>query len=74
MRDPWEEEAANDLKALIKRAGATYAELVAALSAEGVEMTTAGLTKKLHRGAFTHAFYLRCAEILRRRPRSTARG
>jgi len=74
MRDPWEEEASNDLKALIKRAGVTYAELVAALSAEGVEMTAAGLTKKLHRGAFSHAFYLQCAHVLQRRSRSQVRG
>ncbi len=72
MRDPWEEKAANDLKAQIKHAGVTYAQLVALLSAEGVELSAPGLTKKLYRGAFSYAFYLRCGEILRTRQRGTA--
>lgn len=63
MRDIWEEDASNELKARIKRAGLSYAELAQALSAAGEPVTVPALTKKLHRGAFSHAFFLRCAAL-----------
>jgi hypothetical protein len=64
MKDPWEQRAANELKAQIKRAGFAYADLAAKLSAQDMPMTAHGLAKKLHRGAFSYAFFLRCLDIL----------
>lgn len=64
MRDPWEQQAANELKAQIKRAGLGYADLAERLSAQHTPISAHGLAKKLHRGAFSYAFYLRCVDIL----------
>lgn len=64
MRDPWEQQAANELKAQIKRAGLGYADLAERLSAQDTPISAHGLAKKLHRGAFSYAFYLRCVDIL----------
>lgn len=64
MRDPWEQQAANELKAQIKRAGLGYADLAEKLSAQDMPISAQGLTKKLARGAFSYAFFLRCVEIL----------
>jgi hypothetical protein len=64
MRDHWEQQAANHLKAQIKRAGLAYADLAAQLSARDMPITAHGLAKKLHRGAFSYAFFLRCVDIL----------
>ena len=64
MKDLWEQQAANELKAEIKRSGFAYADLAAKLSAQDMPMTAHGLAKKLHRGAFSYAFFLRCLVIL----------
>jgi hypothetical protein len=63
-RDLWEQSAANELKAQIKRAGLGYADLAEKLSAQAMPISAHGLAKKLHRGAFSYAFFLRCVDIL----------
>ena len=63
-RDQWEHRAANELKAQIKRAGLAYAGLAERLSAQDTPTSAHGLAKKLHRGAFSYAFFLRCMDIL----------
>lgn len=63
-RDAWEQQAANELKAQIKRERLGYADLAERLSAEEVPIPAHGLAKKLHRGAFSYAFFLRCAHLL----------
>lgn len=64
VRTIWEERAAEELKALLRDAGMSYAQLAEALNTEGV--SAGSLTKKLYRGAFTHAFFLECREVVRR--------
>ena len=64
MKNPWEQRAANELKAQIKRAGLAYSDLAETLSAQDMPITAHGLAKKLHRGAFSYAFFLRCLDIL----------
>ena len=73
MRTYWEEQAANELKALLKWAGMTYAQLAEALAAQGSDVTTMTLTKRLYRGAFTHSFFMQCADIARRHHEAEAR-
>jgi hypothetical protein len=63
MKSVWEEKAANELRTLLRAAGMSYAELAAALALDGVN--AASLTKRLYRGAFTHAFFLECKEAAR---------
>ncbi|GAB4565838.1 MAG: hypothetical protein Tsb007_37560 [Rhizobacter sp.] len=63
-RDPWEQQAANELKAQIKRAGLGCADLAERLSAQDTPISAHGLAKKLHRGDFRYTFYLRCVDIL----------
>ena len=65
MKTPWEQHAANELKAQIKRAGFAYADLAEKLSSQGMPITAHGLAKKLHRGTFSYAFFLRCVGILK---------
>lgn len=73
MRTFWEEQAANELKAMLKRAGMSYAALADALNDQGMDTTAASLTKKLYRGAFTHSFFMQCAELARRHQAEVAR-
>jgi len=63
----WDTAAANDLKAEVKRAGLTYAELAELLTGANEPISVQGLNKKLNRGAFSHAFFLRCVALLRQR-------
>jgi hypothetical protein len=64
MRGSWEQKAANELKAQIKRVGLGYADLAEKLSEQDMPITAHGLAKKLHRGSFSYAFFLRCVDIL----------
>ena len=59
-RSPWEEKAANLLKAELKRRGVTYAQLVEKLAAIGVAEDERNVRNKLSRGKFTAAFLLQC--------------
>lgn len=60
----WETQAANLLKAELKRKGVTYAQLVEKLSAIGVDEREANVRNKLSRGKFTAAFLLQCLEAI----------
>ena len=52
------------LKAEIKRAGLTYAQLVEKLAENGVEEKEANLRNKLARGKFSAAFMVQCLDAL----------
>jgi len=51
-------KAARFLKAEMKRAGVTYAELARRLEAHGLQETEASITSKLARGTFAATFLL----------------
>ncbi|MEP6785014.1 MAG: DUF6471 domain-containing protein [Sphingomonadales bacterium] len=54
----WESFAKNLLRAELMRRGLSYAKLVEALAAIGVEETEAGIKNKVARGRFTLVFFL----------------
>ena len=60
----WEMQAANLLKAELKRKGATYAQLVVKLAALGISEKEANVANKLSRGKFTAAFMLQCLGVI----------
>lgn len=61
----WGERAAAHLKARMKEAGVTYAEMVKRLKKHGFkDETEAGITMKLKRGTFAAAFMLACLAAL----------
>ena len=55
----WESLARNLLRAELMRRGLSYARLVEALAAIGVDETEAGIKNKVSRGRFTLVFFLR---------------
>ncbi len=63
-RTDWEQQAANLLKAELKRKGVTYAQLVEKLAAIGVDEKEANIKNKLSRGKFTAAFLLQCLHAI----------
>ena len=54
----WEERAKRFLKAELKRAEVSYAELARRLNAKGFQETEASITSKLGRGTFAATFFL----------------
>jgi hypothetical protein len=55
----WEERAAAFLKVELKKAGVTYADLVARMKRHGFkDETEAGVTMKLKRGTFNATWFL----------------
>ncbi len=54
------QRAAAFLKAEMKKASVTYADLVKPLKEHGLERTEAEITLKLKRGTFTAIFFLTC--------------
>ena len=63
--EEWGLKAATHLKAKMKEAGVTYAELVKRLKKHGFkEETEASVTMKLKRAAFSAAFLLACLAAL----------
>lgn len=56
--EEWGARAAAHLKAEMKKAGITYAEMVKRLKKHGFKETEASLTMKLKRGAFAASFLL----------------
>ena len=54
----WAEKVRRYLKAELKRADVTYAELARRLAAQGLKETEASITSKLARGTFAVAFFL----------------
>jgi hypothetical protein len=63
-RNPWEDKAANLLKAELKRRGVTYGQLVERLAALGVTEDERNVRNKLSRGKFTAAYLLQCLEAI----------
>lgn len=57
-------KASRYLKAQMKRAGVTYAELAKRLEAQGLQETEASITSKLARGTFAATFFLACVAAL----------
>ena len=57
-KDNYEAKAANLLKAELKRAGVTYAQLVEKLEVIGVHEKEVNIRNKLARGKFSAAFLL----------------
>jgi hypothetical protein len=61
----WGDKARRFLKAELKRAGMTYAELARRLNAHGFEgETEASVNSKLVRGSFAVSFFLGCLAVL----------
>ena len=60
----WGARASAFLKAKMKEADITYAELVKRLKKHGLKETEAGITMKLKRGTFTAIFFLACIAAL----------
>ncbi|WFU62499.1 DUF6471 domain-containing protein [Bradyrhizobium brasilense] len=61
----WGKRASAFLKAEMKKADVTYAELVKRLKKHGLkDETEAGITMKLKRGSFTAIFFLACVAAL----------
>jgi Domain of unknown function (DUF6471) len=54
----WANRARRFLKAELKRAEVTYAELAERLKKHGLEETEASITAKLNRGTFAATFFL----------------
>ncbi|MGL4310740.1 MAG: DUF6471 domain-containing protein [Paracoccaceae bacterium] len=63
-RTDWEEKAKGLLRAEMARRGTTYAQLVEALSAIGVDDNERNLRNKVSRGKFTAGFFLQCLTAL----------
>jgi hypothetical protein len=63
--EEWAQRVSAHLKAQIKNAGITYADLVKKLKKHGFkDETEAGITMKLKRGTFAAAFMLACLAAL----------
>lgn len=58
------DKARRYLKAELKRAEVTYAELAKRLKKHGLEETEASITSKLNRGTFAATFFLACLAAL----------
>ena len=61
--EEWARAAAH-LKAEMKKAGITYADMIKRLKKHGFKETEASLTMKLKRGAFAPSFFLACLAAL----------
>jgi hypothetical protein len=57
----WEDRAKRFLKAELKRAGVSYADLAKRLKAHGLKETEASIANKLSRGTFPATFLLAAA-------------
>ena len=62
--EEWGKRAADHLKAEMKKAEVTYAEMVRRLRKHGFKETEASLTMKLKRAAFSASFLLACLAAL----------
>lgn len=63
-QNEWEKQAANLLKAELKRKGVTYAQLVERLDAIGISEKEVNVANKLSRGKFSAAFMLQCLSAI----------
>ncbi|WP_338688912.1 DUF6471 domain-containing protein [Bradyrhizobium sp. 26S5] len=63
--EEWGQRASAFLKAKMKKADVTYADLVKRLKKHGLkDETEAGITMKLKRGSFSAIFFLACIAAL----------
>ena len=62
--EEWGRRAAAHLKAKMKEAEVTYADMVKLLKKHGFKESEASLTMKLKRGAFAASFFLACLAAL----------
>lgn len=62
--EEWAARASAFLKAEMKKADVTYAEMVKRLKKHGLKETEAGITMKLKRGTFSATFFLACVAAL----------
>ena len=60
----WAVKASRFIKAEVKRAGLTYAELAERLNKHGMEETEGSIGAKLARGTFSATFLLACLAVL----------
>lgn len=60
----WALKASRYIKAELKRAGITYAELAEKLNAHGMEETEGSVGAKLARGTFSVTFFLAVLTVL----------
>jgi hypothetical protein len=60
----WATKASRFIKAEVKRAGLTYAELADRLRKHGMEETEGSIGAKLARGTFSATFLLACLAVL----------
>jgi hypothetical protein len=60
----WADSVKRFLKAELKRADVTYAELAERLKKHGLEETEASVTSKLNRGTFAATWFLACLAAL----------
>lgn len=60
----WATKASRFLKAELKRAGITYAQLADRLNEHGMEETEGSVGAKLARGTFAVTFFLACLAVL----------
>lgn len=58
--DEWETKVQRLLKAELKRAGVTYAQLSEKLGKMGIELSEATIKNRLSRGKFSAAFMVQC--------------
>ena len=62
--EEWGQRAAAFLKAEMKKADVTYADMAKRLKKHGLKETEAGITMKLKRGSFSAIFFLACVAAL----------
>jgi Domain of unknown function (DUF6471) len=62
--EEWGDRASAYLKAKMKKADVTYAEMIKRLKKHGFKETEASFTMKLKRGAFAASFLLACLAAL----------
>jgi hypothetical protein len=62
--EEWGTRASAFLKAKMKEADVTYADLAKKLRKHGLKETEAGITMKLKRGTFSAIFFLACTAAL----------
>lgn len=62
--EQWAENARAYLKAELRKAEVTYAELARLLKKHGLKETEASITNKLARGTFSATFFLACLRAI----------
>jgi hypothetical protein len=61
----WADYARRELKAKLVLADVDYKELSSRLAKIGVSVTPNAIATKIHRGMFSHVFWLQCESVIR---------